>query len=187
MGEATRALQAGARAVRGRPAARVGTRNCGRESLAGRLDRCAYRPKRRPEVEIWTEDIEADNFTEQEICWVIRLLAERDDRITEFSLTAEELIAKRRESKKAVAAVAIELAESRGFPLSKVELDAELGRYAAQHPEYDGTTRRILVVAEHLYRLTVAHRKMRGRLRERERARQPASDHASGDPRDHHA
>jgi hypothetical protein len=129
----------------------------------------AYVPKRRPEVEIWAVDIEADNFSEAEISEVICRLAKRDDRIGEFSLPPEELSEAGRQSNKAIAALALELAEARGFRLGKVELDAELGRYAAQHPQRDGVNRRVLIVAEHLYRLTVAHRQMRGRLRERER------------------
>lgn len=128
-----------------------------------------YHPKRRPEVEVWAEDIEADNFSAAEICEVICALAKRDVRMGEFTLSAAELVTAYDGSNKAIAAVALDLAQARSFQLSKVKLDAELGRYAAAHPKRDGHTRRVLIVAEHLYRLTVAHRQMRGRLRKRER------------------
>jgi|SRR5215211_9424538 len=75
-------------------------------------------------------------------------------------------------SKRGVGVVALDLAEAQGYTPSKVRLDADLGRYAAENPALEGRTRRVLIVAEHLYRLTVASRMMRGRLRERERERQ---------------
>jgi hypothetical protein len=128
-----------------------------------------YVPKRRPEVEIWRKDIEADNFGESEIADVISDLAKRDDRVRHFDLTGEEIADALSDGAQGVATVAIALAEQRGFPLQKPDLDAALGRYAARNPQLDGTTRRVMIVAEHLYRLTVAHRVMRGRLREGER------------------
>jgi len=130
----------------------------------------SYYPKRRPGAEVWQEDIEADNFSPTEICEVICQMATRDERIADFSLTAEELTEAHSRSGKGIAEVAKELAEDKTFPFSKVDLDRELGRYAVtcrQGP--DGSDRRVLVVAEHLYRLTVAHRQLRGRLREHER------------------
>jgi len=75
-----------------------------------------------------------------------------------------------------MASVAQELADSKGWWFSKIDLDAELGRFASENPIREGATRRVLVVAEHLYRLTVASRLMRGRLREREREAAAASD-----------
>jgi hypothetical protein len=86
-----------------------------------------------------------------------------------FSLSPQALIARSAESSRGIASIALELAEAQGVRLSKPDLDAELGRYAAEHPQLEGETRRVLIVAEHLYRLTIAYRRMRGRLRERER------------------
>jgi hypothetical protein len=129
----------------------------------------SYWPKRRPEAEIWKQDIEHDNFTAAEICQVLSEMASRDERISNFQLTADELLRAHGASRKGIAEVALALSEDRTFRVSKVDLDRELGRYAVAHPELDGAWRRVLIVAEHLYRLTVAHRRMRGRLRERER------------------
>ncbi len=134
-----------------------------------------YVAKRRPEAEIWAEDIEADNFSESELCDAIGRLARHDGRV-EFSLAVEELQRARTQSTKGMASVAQDLASTKGFGFSKVDLDRELGRYAADNPTRDGTTRRVFIVAEHLYHLTVAHRQMRGRLRERERDAAEASD-----------
>ena len=130
----------------------------------------SYFPKRRPGAEVWEEDIEADNFSTAELCQVICQLADEDERVEHFGLTAEELTEARAQSSKGMAEVAKELAEDNGFRFSKRALDKALGRYAVANPsDADGNTRRVLIVAEHLYRLTIAHRRMRGRLRESER------------------
>lgn len=136
-------------------------------SLEGWSD-AGYVPKRRPEAEIWTKDLEADNFSEAELCEALCRLARADGR-ADFSLTVDELRQAKAKSKRGIGAVALEVAEAKGYTPSKVRLDRDLGRYGAEHPLLDGRTRRVLVVAEHLYRLTVASRMMRGRLRERER------------------
>lgn len=127
-----------------------------------------YVAKRRPEAEIWSQDLEADNFTESELCDAICRLAQAQDR-PGFGLALGELKQARRKSQRGMATVAQELAKAKGYRFRKPDLDAELGRYAAENPLLEGRTRRVLVVAEHLYRLTVASRMMRGRLRERER------------------
>lgn len=130
----------------------------------------SYFPKRRPGTEVWRQDIEADNFSPEEICEVISQMAASDDRIADFDLPAEELSAAHSRSHKGIAEVAKKLAEDRAFPFSKVDLDRDLGHYAVTHRQGpDGSDRRVLIVAEHLYRLTVAHRQLRGRLREHER------------------
>lgn len=59
----------------------------------------------------------------------------------------------------------IELVESRGARISKPDLARELARYALAHPEYEGGTRPLLVLAEHLVRLSGADRRLRGSLR----------------------
>lgn len=130
----------------------------------------SYFPKRRPGAEVWEKDIEADNFLPTELCQVICELADAEERIEQFTLTAEELTEAQGQSSKGMAEVAKKLAEDKGFRFPKPDLDKALGRYAVAHPlDADGKTRRVLIVAQHLYRLTVAHRQMRGRLREHER------------------
>ncbi len=106
-----------------------------------------YAPKRRPEAEIWADDIEADNFSQGELCEASGRLARQDGR-AEFGLTAEELQQARTQSQKGLASVAQDLASTKGYGFSKVDLDRELGRYAAENPTRDGTTRRVLILAD---------------------------------------
>jgi len=137
----------------------------------------SYFPKRRPGAEVWEEDIEADNFSPAELCEVICGLADEDERVEGFSLNLDELAEARQWSNKAVAEVAKNLAEDKGLRFPKPDLDKALGRYAVAHPlDAAGNTRRVLIVAKHLYRLTVANRQMRGRLRESEREAAAESD-----------
>jgi len=126
-----------------------------------------YVPLRNPERVIWDNDLEADNFTVEETCTVIRDMAAEDPEILDFTLDPRDLALAAENSEKALGTVAVALAQQRGFPgLRKPDLAAKLGEYALEHPLRAGTRRRILIVAEHLWRLSGAHRQLRGRLRE---------------------
>jgi hypothetical protein len=128
-----------------------------------------YEPLHAPEKYIWREDLEADNFSTTELCEVVNQMADEAGP-TDFELLPDEVEKACSESDKAVASVIEELAHAKGFTaFRKPEFAYWLGNYAVDHPVRSGEDRPILKVAEHVRRLSNAHRLLRGRLREEER------------------
>lgn len=122
-----------------------------------------------PEHVLWNENLEADNFTLDEICTVVDQLAE-DRGLAGWRLEPATVRAalERDDEDRAVASVVVDLAESAqpSLRLRKQDLVRALARYAVDHPTMNGRQRPILELAEHLVRLTIADRQLRGRLRE---------------------
>jgi hypothetical protein len=128
-----------------------------------------YEPLHAPEKHIWQEDLEADNFSTEELCEVVNHMADEAGP-PGSELMPDEVEKAFGESDKAVASVIEELAHANGFTsFRKPEFAYWLGNYAVDHPLRRGEDRPILKVAEHLRRLANAHRQLRGRLREGER------------------
>jgi hypothetical protein len=118
-------------------------------------------PGAAPEFVLWRENFEANNFTHAELCAAINELAGTNAAVDPGEL--EIAITERPEA--GVATILIELVESRGARISKPQLARKVARYALAHPEHDEETRPLLVLAEHLLRLTGADRRLSGRLR----------------------
>lgn len=119
-----------------------------------------------PETHIWDQDIEADNFTVAEICGEIRKAA-KGAGVEGFRLQAREVDRAKARSRKGLASVVLGLAEERGFVYSKPKLAHDLARFLAEEVRARGDSDRPLFeLTQHLYRMTVADRRLRGRLRE---------------------
>ena len=118
-------------------------------------------PSVAPEFVLWRENFEANNFTHAELCAVLNELVGADATVEVADLEAEF----EKRPKVGVATVLVDLVKSRGTPISKPDFARALARYALEHPEYDGATRPLLVLAEHLVHLTWADRRLSGRLR----------------------
>jgi hypothetical protein len=118
-------------------------------------------PGAAPEFVLWRENFEANNFTHAELCSVINELAGADVAVDPGDL--ETAIEQR--PKTGVATILIDLVESRGAQVSKPDFARALARFALEHPDYGGSKRPVLALAEHLVRLTGAHRRLSGRLR----------------------
>jgi hypothetical protein len=132
------------------------------------------KPRAAPEYLIWKRNLEADNFTLEEVAAVITKAAREEMALSRFTLTSQELShaveeeEERPEKKRrGVAAIALGLAEATpGFSLSKPELGKRLARHAFANINLpNGSARPIFEVAEHILRLGGAHRQLRGRLR----------------------
>jgi hypothetical protein len=128
-------------------------------------------PGAAPEFLLWKENLEADNFDREEICQTIEARA-RIEGVPEFSLPVKELDdalaeeeTKTLRKRRGVASVAVDLAKKKGFEIGKPELARLLAAYAWEHQEHRGTKRPLLDLAEHLYRLAHADRRLAGRLR----------------------
>lgn len=141
-------------------------RNAFREASesAGRLQES---PGQAPEFLLWRENLEADNFSSEELCAVVNAEA-RSSGVAKFEITPEMLGEAQTGDDRAVASVLLGLAESHDPPLrlSKPNFSAGLARYAVDHAERDGKRRPLLELAEHLVRLAQADRALIGRLRE---------------------
>jgi hypothetical protein len=68
--------------------------------------------------------------------------------------------------RRGVASILVHLCESHDPPLQmkKVDLARLLARYAVDNRELEGRERPIILVAEHLVRLTIADRRLQGEL-----------------------
>jgi hypothetical protein len=134
----------------------------------GRASELEHRPGEAPEHVLWRENLEADNFTVQELCDVMNRLA-ADDGLREWQLDAERARAAvdRRDRGRGIGSVIVDLAASQDppFRVGKPEYARALARYAVDEPQLGGRERPILELATHLVRLTVADRQVRGRLR----------------------
>lgn len=124
-----------------------------------------HKPGEAPEFMIWRKDMEADNFTLDEVCHVVEQHARKT--IPGFVLDRSEIQNTVDTGDTALAEVVLGAAGAHDPPLrlSKKTLAEMLMQYALDHPELRGQTRPILDLAEHLIRLTGAHRELRGRLR----------------------
>lgn len=140
-----------------------------------RAQRLEDEPGQAPDFLIWQEDIEADNFTVVEACDVINATARQLEGLAEFGLDADEMDAlvtaeadKPKDARRGLAGVLLDAAVAHDppFDLSKPQLARRLARHAVENPERDGVQRPVLELAEHLVRLTIAHRSLRGELRE---------------------
>lgn len=128
------------------------------------------RPRGTPEHMVWPIDLEASNFTLEEICAMINRHVQ-DSGATQLRIEPDSVVAAMAASDKGMAEVALEVAnglDPHYHPPSKPDLAEKLGRYATENPVRPGETdeRPILQVAEHLLRLTNADRRLRGRLRQ---------------------
>lgn len=128
-------------------------------------------PGEAPEFLLWRENLEADNFDVDEI----RQVLEAHARTTEprnFELPLAEIEKEvAREGKRpvrvrrGVASIVVDMASTRGFEIGKPELARLLARYAWEHQERNGARRPLIDLAEHLWRLTHADRRLAGQLR----------------------
>ena len=134
---------------------------------AQRAARLEQEPGQAPEFLLWRENLEADNFSPNELCDVVNAAA-RASGISEFAITPDQLREAQAGSDRAVASVSLDLAEAHDppFRLSKPDFSAALARYAVDHPEPGGKRRPLLELAEHLVRLAQADRALIGRLRQ---------------------
>ena len=118
-------------------------------------------PGAAPEFVLWRENFEVNNFTKAELCAAINELAGPDAAVEPDEL--EAAIAERPDA--GVATILVELAESRGARISKPQLARKLARFALEHPEHEGETRPLLVLAEHLVLLAGSDRRLSRQLR----------------------
>ena len=139
-----------------------------------RAQRLEDEPGQAPEFLIWQEDIEADNFTVAEACEVINATAVQLEGLSGFGLDPAEMTklveaeaGKPKDARRGMAGVLLDAAAGQDppFELSKPELARRLAGHALAHPERDGAQRPVLDLAEHLVRLTIADRRLRGELR----------------------
>jgi hypothetical protein len=132
-----------------------------------RAARLEEQPRQAPEFLIWRDSLEADNFSDDELCAAINDEAAARD-IADFAITPEALGSARAGDDRAVASVLLGLAETHDPPLqlSKPDFARALARYAVKNPDRDGQRRPLLVLAEHLVRLAQADRALVGRLRQ---------------------
>ena len=141
-----------------------------RTALRGARERAANlheEPGAAPEFVLWRENFEANNFTYPELCTVINSLIRESAGADEATINPAELGAElAQRGEQGVATVLVDLAESRGAPLSKPDFARSLAEYALDHPDHEGETRPLLVLAEHLMRLSGADRRLQGRLRD---------------------
>lgn len=130
------------------------------------------KPGEAPEFMIWRKDMEADNFELDEVCDVVEHHAR--DTIPRFTLDRAAIRAtlaeeERKKEGKGLAEIVLDAAKNHDPPFrlaaGKETLAELLMDYALDHPELRGETRPILDLAEHLVRLTGAHRQLRGQLR----------------------
>jgi hypothetical protein len=118
------------------------------------------------ETHIWDEDIEADNFSTEEICAEISEAA-KDAGVESFHLEAESVDRAKEEGKRGVASIAIKEAEDNGFVYSKLDLARRLAlRAASELADPDAEGRPVVELTEHLLRLTWADRRLKGQLRQ---------------------
>lgn len=133
-----------------------------------RARRLNEEPGQAPEFFLWRENIEADNFSNAELCAVIT--AEAATRGLSWRLGAEDLARAlvQEGEERGVASILVELARRQDPPLEigKPQLARLLARYAVEHPDPEGNERQVLQLAEHLVQLASADRMLIGRLRE---------------------
>jgi hypothetical protein len=134
-------------------------------SRAHELD---HQPGEAPEHVLWKENLEADNFTVEELCEVMSGLASAAGLI-EWCLPPREArtAIERAAERRGIASVMVDLAASQDPPFltTKPEFARALARYAVEQPQLHGRERPILELATHLVHLTAADRQVRGRLR----------------------
>jgi hypothetical protein len=128
--------------------------------------------ERDPESRVWSRDLEADNFTIPEICREVRKFAKQEG-VDDFRITTEEVRKEFESSNKGLLKVVEDIARERRLPLAgrnaKPKFARRLGRLALRKPEMNGEPRPIFDVSQHLLRLAAADRRVRGRLRAKER------------------
>lgn len=132
------------------------------------------KPGEAPEFMIWRKDMEADNFDLEEVCDVVERHAREtipDFMLDRKRITEEVHKEEKKKRGKGLAEIVLATAEKHAPPLrlksGKKTLAELLMDHALEHPELRGETRPILALAEHLVRLTGAHRQLRGQLRRR--------------------
>ena len=169
-----RALEEALAEARARTFATADERRAALRAARERAQRLEDEPGQAPEFLIWQEDIEADNFTVAEACEVINATARQLEGLAEFGLDPDAMAAlvaaeadRPKEARRGMAGVLLDAAaaEDPPFELSKPELARRLARHAIANPERDGAQRPVLDLAEHLVRLTIADRRLRGELR----------------------
>jgi hypothetical protein len=126
-----------------------------------------FEPGQAGEFLLWRDNLEADNFTVEEICAVVAVHAEELG-VSGFALNADavraEIEARSRpgQAPAGLATVVVEMCEASDPPLvvTKPDLARRLARHALAHPERDSDRRPILELAEHLYRLAASNRRL---------------------------
>lgn len=128
-----------------------------------------FEPGQAAEFLLWRDNLEADNFTVEEICPVLNTHAEELG-VSGFALSADAVgaeIQKRAtrpgHTAPGLATIVVEMCAASDPPLvvTKPDLARMLARHALAHPTRDGDRRPILDLAEHLYRLAASNRRLR--------------------------
>lgn len=142
-----------------------------KRELKGILDQARdldFQPGEAAEFRLWKNNLEADNFSLEEICSVVNTHA-TECGADGFRLEPDAVAAATNgqpaqpaQKPKALASVVVEACENHDPPMriNKPELARMLARYALEHPERDGRRREILDLAEHLYRLAASNRRL---------------------------
>jgi len=154
--------------VRSQTFADSAARSAALRQARARAQELDQEPGEAPEHVLWKENLEADNFTLDEMCAVLDgLAADRSLAGWHMSPATVQAALDRGDESRAVASVMVELAEKAepSFRVRKQELVRALARHAVDHPVSGGRQRPILELAEHLVRLTIADRQVAGRLR----------------------
>ncbi|HMJ36659.1 MAG TPA: hypothetical protein VK501_22330 [Baekduia sp.] len=125
-------------------------------------------PGEAPEHVLWKDNLEADNFTADELLVVLEgCAAEAGVQDWHLSLEALQQLLSDPQENRAIASVLVGAAADHGLVISKPDLARALARFAVDHPELGDRERPILELARHLVMLTMADRQVRGHLRER--------------------
>jgi hypothetical protein len=123
-----------------------------------------------PEFYFWKRNMEEDNFELDEICRVVEHVAQQT--IPGFALDREAIAARRareleRPTPLGLGEIILDEAKQRDPPflVGKRRLGELLGDYALEQTELAGAPRPIFDLAEHLFQLAAADRRLQGRLR----------------------